>query len=53
MTNIDNFVNSTLKVTASEDLNIEKDLASENTTHQTIDQLLEKSNEQTEQQQKE
>lgn len=48
MTNIDNFIQSTLKVTASEDLNIEKDLASEN-TNKTIDELLEISNDQTEQ----
>jgi hypothetical protein len=51
MTKIDNFVDSILKVTASEDLNIEKDLASENITNQSIDELLEKHNEQTEQKQ--
>lgn len=49
MTNIDNFIDSTLKVIASSDLNIEKDLASENITNKTIDELLEISNEQTEQ----
>lgn len=49
MTNIDNFIDSTLKVIASSDLNIEKDLASENVTNKTIDELLEISNEQTEQ----
>jgi hypothetical protein len=49
MTKIDNFVDSTLKVIASEDLNIEKDLASENITNKSIDELLEKDNEQTEQ----
>lgn len=49
MTNIDNFIESTLKVTASEDLNIEKDLASENITKKTIDELLENTNDQTEQ----
>lgn len=50
MTKIDNFVDSTLKVIASEDLNIEKDLASENITNKSIEELLvEKDNEQTEQ----
>ena len=49
MTKIDNFIQSTLKVTASEDLNIDKDLASENITNQTIDELLEISNDETEQ----
>lgn len=49
MIKIDNFIESTLKVTASEDLNIEKDLASENTTNKTIAELLENANEPTEQ----
>jgi hypothetical protein len=34
------FVDSELKVTASEDLDINKELASENTTNKTLDQIL-------------
>jgi hypothetical protein len=34
------FVDSTLKVTAANDLNIEKDLASENNSNKTIAELL-------------
>ena len=34
------FVDSTLKVTAKEDIDITKELATENTENTTIDQLL-------------
>jgi hypothetical protein len=47
MTNIDNnpiFIDSTLKVTASEELDVTKELAAENTNNSTIDQLLESQN---------
>lgn len=43
MTNIDNnpiFIDSVLKVTASEDLDVTKELAAQNPDNQTIDQLL-------------
>lgn len=45
MTNTSNFVASTLKVVASEELNIEKDLALENTSNKSISELLVENNE--------
>lgn len=39
------FVNSTLKVTAKEDIDPNKELASENLQNKTIDQLLQEQNE--------
>jgi|694.fasta_scaffold00568_59 hypothetical protein len=47
MNKIDHFVDSTLKVTASEDLNIEKDLAAQNVDNKTIEELLEDDNDKT------
>lgn len=45
MTNIDiNFVESTLKVTASRDVDVTKDLESTNTENKSIDTLLEENN---------
>jgi hypothetical protein len=38
------FVESTLKVTASADIDITKELAAENNTNKTIEELLEESN---------
>lgn len=38
--NLPTFVDSELKVTASEDLDINKELAAENTTNKTLDQIL-------------
>lgn len=46
--NIDNIIGSTLKVTASNDLNIENDLNSED-SEKTLAQLLHEEKEQTEQ----
>jgi hypothetical protein len=43
--NIDNFIQSTLKVTASEDLDIQKDLESENASNKSLDELLAEDNE--------
>jgi hypothetical protein len=43
--NIDIFIPSTLKVTASEDLDIQKDLESENASNKSIDELLAENNE--------
>lgn len=48
MINDDNnptFVKSTLKVVASEDMDIEKELASENKDNKTIDELLDSNDE--------
>lgn len=45
MVNQDNFVASTLKVVASQELNIEQDLVSENTSNKTISELLVENNE--------
>jgi len=46
MTNIDiNFVDSTLKVIASSDVDITKDLESTNAENKSIDTLLEENNE--------
>jgi hypothetical protein len=44
MNNTDNFINSTLKVTASEELDLEKELLAENTLNKTISELLEENN---------
>lgn len=47
MTNIDNFPNfveSTLKVTASNDIDVEKDLAATNDSNKSIDTLLAENN---------
>jgi hypothetical protein len=45
MNNIDiNFVESTLKVTASSDIDVSKDLESINTEHKSIETLLEENN---------
>jgi len=46
MTNIDiNFVDSTLKVIASSDVDVTKDLESTNAENKSIDTLLEENNE--------
>ena len=45
MDNIDNFIQSTLKVTASEDLDIEKDLQAENVSNKSLADLLEEKDE--------
>lgn len=48
MVNSDNnpiFVNSVLKVTAKEDIDITKELANENTENKTIQELLQEKNE--------
>lgn len=42
---IDNFIPSTLKVTASEDLDIQKDLEAENASNKSLDELLAENNE--------
>lgn len=42
---IDIFVESTLKVTASEDLDIKKDLESQNESNKSLDELLAENNE--------
>lgn len=47
MTNIENnpiFIDSTLKVTASNELDVTKELAAENINNTTIEQLLEAHN---------
>lgn len=44
MNNIENFINSTLKITASEEIDIEQELKAENTTNKTISELLEDNN---------
>mgnify|MGYP000114127227 CR=1 FL=1 len=44
MSKFDYFLKSTLKVTASEDLNIEEDLKKQDSHNQSISDLLEKSN---------
>lgn len=43
--NIDNFIQSTLKITASEELDIQKDLETENESNKSIDELLAEDNE--------
>lgn len=45
MTKIDNFIKSTLKVTASEDIDIQKDLEAKNVLNKNISELLEETNE--------
>lgn len=42
---IDNFIPSMLKVTASEDLDIQKDLETENASNKSLDELLAEDNE--------
>lgn len=44
MNNIENFINSTLKITASEEIDIEQELKAENATNKTISELLEDNN---------
>jgi nucleoside permease NupC len=45
MNNFDNFVKSTLKVTASEDIDVSKDLEIEEDKQKSIGELLENNNE--------
>jgi hypothetical protein len=45
MTKIDNFIKSTLKVTASEDIDVKKDLEAKNVSNKNISELLEEADE--------
>jgi hypothetical protein len=47
MNNFNNFIQSTLKVTASEDVDVTKDLEIEETNQKSIGELLEDNNEET------
>ena len=44
MNNSENFINSTLKVTASEQIDLEKELLAENILNKTLSELLEENN---------